>query len=95
VHCLDVDLDADGVDYNGEGYARQEPVGLGLAIVVSRSLQAINSAEVGSSSMPDSKDNPPPEYLEVEEFPLLTSLVYDRVLVHELIVDILVNHISE
>jgi hypothetical protein len=95
VDSLNIDLNANYVDHHSKSNAAAEPMGLRLAVIISRTFQSIDSTEVSSGSMPDGKYNPPPEDLKVEELALLTSLVNDWVLVDELVVDVLVNHVRE
>jgi len=95
VYSLDVNFDTNDVDDHSEGYATGEPMGLSLAILIGGSFQSVDSAKVGRCSMPDGKDNPSPEDLQIEEFTLLTCFVDDRVSIDEFIVDVLVDHIRE
>jgi hypothetical protein len=49
----------------------------------------ISCAKVSSETVPDGEENPPPENTKAEVSSLLTCLVKLRVLINELIVDIL------
>ena len=51
----------------------------------------VDGAKVSSCSMPNRKDHPPPEHLEVEVGSFLPCGIYLWVLVDILIIDILTN----